>query len=239
LGDLQQNEPQVSTGKERQVAKTAIVVMSVMMVIGGLGCAALSSLVTPATIDRQAVKYVVDANVATAEEYAGYPNLDKATRLVSDVDAAHTIVQLDIQQQLQRDDAVYSRIRQVSRGFMAVAAQREEAIFGPQGLLSLGLGMAGMGTLTGFLGLMRKRPGDVTSAELEQALAEANGSASTELTAKQRQFAQVVQGVGALMKNMDITRGSPLYDVFSTAMNGAQDTDTQIAVSVVKKELGL
>ena len=45
--------------------------------------------------------------------------------------------------------------------------------------------------LAGFIGLMRKRPGDVTPEELKKAV----GGQEAELTARERQFAELVKGV--------------------------------------------
>jgi hypothetical protein len=175
--------------------------------------------------------------VASAGEYSGYPNLDKATRLQRDVDAAHGVVQLDLQQQMQKDDLTYTNLRGVTAANQMAAAQREEQLFGPTGLLSMGLGLLGVGGLGGMIGLMRKRPGDVTSAELQQAVADATGKASVELSAKQRQFMQLVQGIGSILVGMQANPS--MLSSAKTMLDQTQDTDTQVAVSAVRKELNL
>ena len=211
--------------------KTIVAVISIMLIVIGLGCAALSSYVTPAEIDKDAVEYAVDSGVAEEEDYGGYPNLVKADRLDKDVDAAHSTVQLSLQQQVQKDDLDYSIHKGVVSTNLITANQREEMLFGETGLLSLGASMAGFGTLTGLIGLMRKRPGDVTKPEMEQALAAATGKTAEELSTKQRQMIQLVKGVQAFMETTNEFEVKSL----KTAMDIAQDKDTQAAVAVIKK----
>jgi hypothetical protein len=138
---------------------------------------------------------------------------------------------------MQFDGLEYSIHKSVVANNVEVGMQREEMLFGEKGLLSLGLSMAGFGTLTGFLGLMRKRPGDITSAEYEQALAQAQGKTVEELSVKQRQFVQLVQGINAYITALP--KDDPNRLVIKTALSMTQDTDTQIAVQTVKKELNL
>jgi len=215
--------------------RTIVIIMSLFLMLAGLGCAALSEFVTPAGIDRNAVRYVDSSGVADANDYRGYPNLLKAGRLKKDVDAAHDTIQLDLAQQVQKDNLEYGIHTDTTSRNLVVAQQREETLFGETGLLSLGMSMAGIGTLTGFLGLMRKRPGDVTTVEMEQALAQATGKSVEDLSVKQRQFTQVIQGIEKFTDSIT----SDEWNRFKDVMNQAQDTDTQIAVQSIKKELNL
>ena len=214
-----------------------IAIASLIVLCGGLGCAALSNLVTPAEIDRQAVAYVASAGVADANEYAGYGNMAKAEKLKTDVTTAHQTIQLDLEQQAAKDNLTYAVLSETVANNYAAAVKQEETLFGPTGLLSLGMTAAGMGTLTGLIGLMRKRPGDVTSAELEQAVDEVAQQSGEELTTKQRQITQLVQGVSEYMKTLKDAPAS--LESLKTALRMTQDTDTQVAVETVKKELNL
>ena len=199
--------------------------------ITGLGCAALSQYVTPAEIDHDAVAYAHRADTAQLADYEGYPNMAKAERLKKDVDAAHSTVQLDLTQQMQSDDLEYSIHKDVVSNNLIVAQQREEILFGETGLLSLGLSMAGFGAFTGLIGLARKRPGDITAPEMEQALATATGQTAAELSIREKQFVQLVNGVQEFMDNQpDVGPQTRL----KAAMNKHQDTDTRAAVAVVK-----
>jgi len=218
--------------------KTLIVVLSLLMVVSGLGCAALSHYVTPAEIDQGAVEYVVNSGTGHVEDYAGYPNLVKANALEKDVDVAHTIVQFRLQQHMEEDSLEYSIHKDVVANNVKMGLQREEMLFGQKGLLSLGLSMAGFGTLTGFVGLMRKRPGDVTQVEAEQAITQATGKTMEELTAKQKQFVQVVKGVREFMetyKNTTDNKEAVMIKELKTTCDKAQDASTQVAVVEAKK----
>jgi hypothetical protein len=214
-----------------------VAILGMTLLCGGIGCAALSDLVTPATIDKGAVRYVAGAGVADANEYDGYGNLAKAEKLKGDVDMAHGVVQLDLKQQMEKDNLTYADLSDAVSINYSAAEAREERLFGTNGLLTLGLGMAGFGSLTGLIGLMRKRPGDVTSAELETAVATATGDASAELTEKQTQVVQLVQGIA---KYMGTLKDAPVsLESLKTILNMTQDTATQVAVKTVKTELNL
>jgi len=216
--------------------KTVIAMLSIMLIVVGLGCAALSSYVTPAEVDQNALQYAINAGVAELSDYnAWYPNLAEAERLAGDVDSAHNTVQLSLRQQAQKDDLDYSIHKGVVSTNLVTANQREEMLFGETGLMSLGLSMAGFGGLTGLLGLMRKRPGDITKPEMEQALATATGKTTEELSLKQKQMIQLVKGVQAFMDH-PVTAQSPVeIETLKAMMNKHQDKDTQAAVAVIKK----
>lgn len=215
--------------------KKLIVVFSLILIVAGLGCTALSHYVTPAEIDGGAVEYAVSAGVADSNDYAGYPNLAKARKLPKDVDNAHLLIQQDLQQKMQKDDLEHAIHQKVSTSNYTTGLQREEMLFGEKGLLSLGLSMAGFGTLTGFIGLMRKRPGDVTQTDMEQAVAQATGKTTEELSAKQKQFVQVVSGVKEFMKLLG-DQGSEVLEM-KRIFNESQDKATQIAVAEAKKSV--
>ncbi len=213
--------------------RTTIIILSLMMVIAGISCTIVSHQATPAEVDRNALRYAVDAGVTDFNDYdAWYPNLAEAIRLIEDVDAAYSVKQLKIQQVAEKNDLDYSIHTKTTRNNFRIAQQREEALFGGKGLLSMGLGLLGMGSLTGMLGLMRKRPGDISKPEMEQALASATGKTSAELSIQQKQFVQLVRGVQAFMNS-----GTPTQYIsqLKIDMNQAQDKDTQAAVAVIKK----
>ena len=76
--------------------KTTIILLSLFLMICGVGCIALSPYLVPTEIDQGAVNYAIEADVAEPNDYIGYPNLIKAERLDKDVDAAHNVIQLDL-----------------------------------------------------------------------------------------------------------------------------------------------
>jgi hypothetical protein len=150
-------------------------------------------MVTPASIDGSAVAYAVAAEAAEPNDFAGYPSLAKAEKLARDVDEAHNKVQLRLRQQIETDNLDYS----VHKGVVATAVEKgqalEEKLFGPSGLLSMGLAAIGFGGFGGVIGLLRKRPQDWTQEEVDGALEEAGVEAS----AKTTQLVEIVKAVEA------------------------------------------
>lgn len=215
-----------------------MIVVALVMIVGGLGCAAMSHYVTYAEIDRDAVEYAINAGVADANDYDDlWTNIITAKRLKRDVDDGHKIVQLDLKQLIQKDDLEYSIHKDTVSTDLAIALERENLLFGETGLLSMGLSMAGFGGLTGLLGLMRKRPGDITAPEMEQAITQATGQTSAELSAKEKQFIQLVNGVKVFLddcKNSSDPKDIVVMKALKDAMNAKQDADTKAAVAVAK-----
>lgn len=217
--------------------KFLIILASVLMLVVGVGCATLSHLMTPTEVDQRSKNYVIEKGAGEEEDYRSWlwPNLADAQKLDEDLDIAHDMEQFRLQQELAKDTKDYSHCKKVSSQNVISGLQREEALFGEKGLLSLGLSLAGMGTLTGYLGLRRKRPGDLTPQDMEKALAEATGKTAEELSAKQKQFVQVISGVSTLMKDWK-TNSPDLYEKAKAVFNTTQDTETQVAVATAKKE---
>lgn len=214
--------------------KTLIIILSGIITLLGIGCAAMSSYITPATVDRKAVEYAIKAGIVDPNDYRGWQNLEKAERLSGDVDSAHTMVQWELSNLMEGDNLAYSRHKDISTVNVAIGRQREEQLFGETGLLSLGLSLAGFGTLTGYIGLMRKRPQDVTKEEMEKTIADIQGKSEAELTERERQFAQLVKGIQVFI---DTYKTEPVVQSLKDNLRAAQDKETEAAVAVVKTTL--
>jgi len=218
--------------------KKVFVLLSLIMIVAGVGCTILSQQVTPAEVDQDALRYAIDAGIAELQDYnAWYPNMAEAARLKKDVDAAHNIIRLDLAQMMQKDTLIYSIHKGVVANNLVVAEQREEMLFGETGLLSLGMSMLGAGGFAGFLGLMRRKPGDISPQVLEQTLATATGKTTEELSAKQKHLIQVVKGVQVFLdtyKNTSDNKEAVMIKELKVACNATQDFDTKIAVSAAK-----
>ncbi len=207
-----------------------IIVLSLAAAIGGLGCAALSYYVTPAQIDRQAVGYAAKAGVAEVNEFAGFANLYKAQRLADAVEDAHEINQLQLNQLAQRDSLEFDQFKGITLTNLQNARQREEQLFGETGLLSMGLSLAGFGTLGGLLGLMRKRPGDLTPEELKVAV---SGS-EAQVTERERQIFELVRGV---QKFLDTEGNTMATDRLKSELAKEQSDSTKKIVAQMKTEV--
>lgn len=223
--------------------KTILSILSAAMLVCGVGCAALSHHLTPAEIDAQAVQYVVGAGVADASEFEGYGNLYKADKLKRLVDAAHQTNQFTYEQLAQGDLLKYNQVQQRATVNRQRALEMESALFAADGLLPIGLAALGAGGLAGLVGLMRKRPQDYTEEELREATA-----------SQSKQFQELVIGVQGIFKAVEgISFDAPtdedkerihdlklqLIEKIKTILDSTQDTDTQVAVATLKKELNL
>lgn len=221
--------------------RAIIVLIGLLCVIVGAGCVALSRRVTPADVDAKAKAYVIESGLADVNDFeAWYPNVEQAGRLKLAVDAAHEVNQLELQQEMEQDNLQYGIHKQVVTNNYKTGQAREELLFGEKGLLSLGLSMAGFGTLTGFIGLARKRPGDVTPQELGLAVEQATGKSNGDLTEKEKQLVEVVKGVQKFMDTYRDTtdnKEAVMVNNLKELCSKAQDTNTQVAVATIKKQL--
>ena len=208
-----------------KILTVTVILFSVFAILAGLGCASLSQYITPADIDPKAVDYAVEAAVAEPNEFAGWPNLDKALKLESAVNNAHATIQLALLQQIDKDQLRYGQLNNITVTNRQIAQAREQQLFGPEGLLTMGLSMAGFGTLTGIVGLMRKRPSDITPEELAQAIS----GKESELTEKQKQFVELVKGI----QNFINTKPD-VAETLKTELARVQSADTKTEVAKIK-----
>ena len=212
--------------------KITIITCSLVLLFTGLGCAAFSQFVTPADIDKKAVTWVVEAGVAEANDYAGYGNMLKAGKLVDDVTTAHTVILFDLEQRIEKNDLERDIHLGTSTHNYKKAQTIEEKAFGPQGYLSMGLGLIGMGGFTGLLGLMRKRPGDLTQQDMESAVSQYKG----EVTEKDKQFIEVVNGVKKFIDKNE-NKIPEVIDELKSFFKESQDGSTKVAVAAAKAKL--
>lgn len=217
--------------------RTVVVMLSLILIAAGAGCVALSRKVTPANNNKKAIAYVVESGIADANDFkAWYPNLEIAEKLEKAVDDAYEVKIQELQQKMEREDLKYSIHKDVVVSDKIAGQEREELLFGEQGLASLGLGMMGFGTLTGFVGLMRKRPGDVTAQEMEQVVAQSQGKTAVDLTEKDKQLVEIVKGIQKFINTFKDTAPEAVAGLKELS-DKAQDTSTQVAVAKIKKEI--
>lgn len=209
--------------------KYLLIITSIIVTLTGIGCVALSQFLTPAEIDQKAVGYVAQAGIADANEFAGWPNMVKAEKLKHAVDTAHEIIQLDLSQMMDKDNMIYAHLSAVAINNYEAAVSREEILFGEKGLLSLGLSMAGFGTLTGALGWLRKRPQDLTQDEVDKLLTDVTGKTKEELTEKEKALTQIVLGV---QKFIDTYSNAEAVSALKNCFQ--QDLSTRTAVAEIK-----
>ena len=213
-----------------KTSRLLIVLVSLAAVLGGLGCAALSNYITPAVIDGRAVDYATAIGVAEPNEFAGYGNLRKAVKLEKSVGAAHEQTQLNLLQLAEKDNLVYAQLNDIVKNNRINSQISEEQLFGKTGLLSMVLGLLGAGTLTGYLGLMRKRPGDITPEEVKQVVS----GKEAELTAKEIQIIELVKGV---QEFIDFSEDPVPVTILMDSLAKAQSIGTKQTVAKIKATL--
>lgn len=220
--------------------KTVILILiSLIAISAGLGCAALSEYITPARIEPKAIVYAADAGIADPESFDGYQNLEKAIRLEAAVNAAHQAIQFSYAQLMEKDNLDYALLNDLVMNNLSIARAREESLFGEAGLLSIGLSMAGAGGLAGLIGLMRKRPGDITKEEMESALTDIHG----ELSEKDRQFLEIIKGVQHFIDINDTgtkqVDGASAVSALKVSLSAAQSANTKTAIATIKAKENL
>lgn len=215
--------------------KWTLAAVSVILLVAGMACVPLSHYITPAQKDGRAVQYSSKAGIADPNDYAGYFNLDKAVRLENAVTNAHEKTQLELIQEIDKDSLQYAQLAKTTKQNRMIAQQREEQLFGPEGLLTLGLSVAGASGLAGLIGLMRKRPGDVTPEEVRDLL----GGAELEIGEKERQFSELVKGI---QKFIELGKGGIATDpaivadieCLKSELAKVQSADTKEEVARIK-----
>jgi len=213
----------------KKVLLGMLLVASLLAAVVGIGCASLSSYITPAEIDKRAVKFVVEAGVADPNEFRGWANLEKAIKLDAYVGMAYEVREVAIKQMQENLQLDYNHLNAVVTKNKNDAIAREEALFADGGALSTLLAAGGFGAFAGFLGLMRKRPGDLTPDDLRQATEEI----IQEVDIKESQFNQVVVGIEKFMKNKD-----GIAAVVNGESSAADKTDALLSLlkTVLSKE---
>ena len=220
-----------------------LMVLVCILITGfGVGCAALSHYVTPTEVNQKAVEYVVNHGGGHIEDYQSWfwPNLVDAARLDEDLDITHDRLQLEYRQYIESDNQYYTALKGVSTSNISAGLKREESLFGERGLLSMGLALLGVGGCSGLIGLARKRPGDVTQAQLNEALDAATMDLESDVWDKKKQLLQVIQGVQEFIntfKDSEDDTETSMVSALKEMCDKAQDTGTQIAVAAAKKTL--
>ncbi len=156
---------------KNKVLVIVTIIVSVLAILSLVGCVSASKVVTPAKIDTRAVEYTGNE----PDEYKSflYPNLSDAEKLSADVESTHQLNTLAWQQKIDADKLKYSQIKEVVTFNREQAQALENNLFSEQGFLTLGLSALGFGLPAGVIGLLRKRPQDITPEEFKTAIYEA------------------------------------------------------------------
>ena len=208
--------------------KYLVYIVCGVCLVSGLGCMAVSKMITPAPLDKEPVEYVVDKGVAEPTEYDGYQNLGMAEKLNDDLIDAVKIGNQELQNVIDKHQLKVERMTDSVSNSVKVGRELEETLFGKEGLLAMGLTLAGVGGFTGLLGLSRKRPQDFTTEDMELALGDIKG----EVTQKEKNIIEIVKGIQKFI-DKDSDNGNTLKDY----LEAAQSSDTKELIARIKSSL--
>lgn len=192
---------------------------------------AVSELVTPARIDSRAKNYAIERGADASNYQAWYPNLAVSNQLLKDIRAGHLTTLQEFEQAMERENLEHGLVLGVAEADNKVAVLREEQLFGEKGLLSMGLGMLGFGSLTGFVGLMRKRPQDWSPEEVETVMK----SDKETISERDKQLVELIRGVQRFL-NLNTT-DSTIAEQLKSELAKTQSASTKETVAKVKTTL--
>ncbi len=212
--------------------KNAIVYTLLAIVLIGSGCiGTVSEHLTPGRCDSDVIDYVVEAGVGEADDYKGflYPSLADLKRLSTDLDAAIAITNQELVHLAEQKQLQAKILKGVVTNDVEISVAREEFLFNPTtGALAIGMSLLGVAG-GGYLGLMRKRPQDITPVEMEKALGEIKG----EVTNKDRQLIQLVASV----KNVIEAQPAAAQAEMKKLLKAGQLPETRVAVKQALAQL--
>jgi hypothetical protein len=202
----------------------AYIVLAVV-VVGGCAISTISQEVTPGRADKDIVAYNVAAGVGDANDYKGlfgYPSLASILRLQTDFTAAVILTDQEIQHMIEKKKLNDDILKGTVDNDVKVAVAREDFVFNPTtGVLAIGLSLAGIAG-GGYLGLMRKRPQDITPQEMETALGDVKG----EIDDRDRKIISLISS----MKNVIEAQPEDAQDKMVALLKAGQSPETRVAV---------
>jgi hypothetical protein len=213
--------------------KSLLAYIVLAIVVIGSGCVGtMSESLTPARIDPKVVKYNTEAGVGDANDYRGFlfPSLATLRKLQNHFEAAVVLTNQELKHLIEQKQLQADILRGTLKNDVDVAVAREDFIFNPTtGVLALGLSLAGIGA-GGYLGLMRKRPQDITPVEMEKALVGVKG----ELDGRDRRIIDIVNSVKNVIEAQPTQAAQ---DSMTAMLKSAQLPETRQVVKEVLAKL--
>ena len=209
-----------------KIKRTLAYLVLAIVVVGGCAVGTMSQEVTPGRADPKVVAYNKEAGVADADEdykgLFGYPSLSSVLRLQTDFGAAVVLTDQELQHIIEKKKLNDDILRGTVDNDVQVSVAREDFIFNPTtGVLAIGLSLAGIAG-GGYLGLMRKRPQDITPQEMESALGEVKG----EVDDRDRKIISLV----ASMRNVIDAQPADAQKQMKEILKAGQSPETRVAV---------
>ncbi len=216
----------------KRIKRTLAYLLLVVVVVAGCGMATMSEELTWGRVDTDVVAYNEEAGTGTAADYKGlfYPSLASVRLLHKDFKAAVVVTKQELRHLVEQKNLQADILGGVVAGDEKVAAAREDFLFNPTtGVLAIGLGLIGMGG-AGYLGLMRKRPKDITPADMEAALVTVKG----ELDEQDRSIIQLVAGIKNVLADQPTDMDREAMKKILDATQTAPETKTAVKQALAK-----
>lgn len=213
------------------IKKTIAYILLAVVLIGS-GCIGIvSEELTPGRVDKDVVAYNEEAGTGSAEDYKGlfFPSLASLKLLQTDFNAAVAVTEQELIHLAEQKRLQAKILRGIVAGDMEIAVAREDFIFNPTtGALAIGLSLLGVAG-GGYLGLMRKRPQDVTPVEMEKALGEVKG----EVNDRDRKIINLVASVKNAIGSLDPV----IQEEIKKTLKAGQLPETRVAVKQALAQL--
>ncbi len=214
------------------IRKMIAYIVLAAVVVGGCAIGTISEELTWGRVDPDVVAYNEAAGTGTAADYKGllYPSLASVRQLQSDFRAAVVVTKQELRHLVEQKNLEAAILGKVVDGDEKIATAREDFLFNPTtGVIALGLGLAGMGGV-GYLGLMRKRPKDITPEDMEKVLVGVKG----ELNDRDRKIINLVSS----MKNViESAPNEADADEIKAILKAGQSPETRVAVKQALAQL--
>lgn len=210
----------------------AYIVLAAVLIGGGC-IGTLSEELTPGRCDPDVVVFNEEAGTGNSEDYKGlfFPSLASLKQLQADFKAAVAVTNQELKHLVEQKQLQMDILNGIVDDDVKIAVAREDFMFNPTtGALAIGLSLAGIGA-GGILGLMRKRPQDVTPVEMERALGEVKG----EVNDRDRKIINLV----ASMRNVihsQAANGNDGLDI-TAILKSSQTPETRAAVKQALAQL--
>jgi len=167
--------------------KKVLAIAALVIAMISAGCiGTLSEMMAPGRTDQDAINYVKDAGLGDGENYKnplGYSSLADVKRLEIDLKAAIALTDQELKQLAETKHLKDQILTNTVTTDLELATANHDFLFNAKtGLVSLGI--LGLGTFgAGYLGLTRKRSGDITQEDAEAEKADAVSTAVKEAEA--------------------------------------------------------
>ncbi len=248
--------------------KIAGFILGIFLMVAGCVSGPLAWHIMPGSRrNEKAVEYVLKSGVCDPNALEGYWNVAKQQLLNEYLDMATREIQFQLDLKKARDREDYTKFKKIVADAFEQDKARAAAWFGPKGIVSVALGLAGIG-VSGLTGLMISKPGEISKTIMEQAVADIQGKSTAELTAKDKHITQVVMGIQDIFNGLKNKKPLPevekaiaatigvattelserekqlveaVKEAFliemKSSLAGKQDSDTKLAVSTIKKNM--